>query len=68
MKKCPFRKIITITEYRHTSNNVLPEQSVEDFQECIGEECMAHYIYSAKPYWDAQYEKDYYGCKLMKRE
>ena len=68
MKKCPFRKIITITEYRHIGNNVLPEQSVEGFQECIGKECMAYYTYSATPYWDAQYEKDYDGCKLMKKD
>ena len=68
MKKCPFRKDTWVMDFQWEGNYPLPAHTQEDFQECIGEECMAYYTYSAKPYWDAQYEKDYDGCKLMKKE
>jgi hypothetical protein len=68
MKKCPFRKKILRTDYNTYGTHGIPGfDYVEEFEECIGEECMAHYTYSAKPYWDAQYEKDYDGCELMTR-
>ena len=56
------------TDYNYYGSGFPVFDYKEDFQECIGEKCMAHYTYSAKPYWDAQYEKDYDGCKLMKKE
>ena len=69
MKKCPFRKKYARGDYKTYGSSGVPLcDYVENFQDCIGEECMAYYTYSAKPYWDAQYEKDYVGCKLMKEE
>lgn len=69
MKKCPFRKEYKRTDYNTYGMRGFPGFDYkENFQDCIGEECMAYYTYSAKAYWDAQYEKNYVGCKLMKKE
>lgn len=40
-KKCPFRKITDVIDYHWEGNNPLPATYMEDFRECIEEECMA---------------------------
>lgn len=42
-KKCPFRKITTVTDYHWEGNAPLPYISIEDFDYCIGKECMAYH-------------------------
>lgn len=68
MKKCPFRKIYYRDNYNLYGSKGFPGfDYVEDFQECIGKECMSYYTYEAKPYWDAQNTTTYEECKLMTR-
>ena len=40
-KKCPFRKIKTVTEFHHQGVQIIPKVKEEEFGDCIGEECMA---------------------------
>lgn len=57
-KKCPFRKKYVRTDYNLYGNNGVPVFDYkENFQVCIGDECMAYYTYG-----------DYDCCKLMKKE
>lgn len=68
MKKCPFRKKILRTDYNTYGTHGIPDfDYVEEFEECIGKECMSYYTYEAKPYWDAQFKNTYEECKLMTR-
>lgn len=41
IKYCPFIKRTTITDYHWEGTTPLPQVYIEDFCECIGEECMA---------------------------
>lgn len=66
MKKCPFRKKILRTDYNTYGTHGIPGfDYVEEFEECIGKECMSYYTYEAKPYWDAQNTTTYEECKLI---
>lgn len=40
-KKCPFRKITDVTDYHWEGDTPLPAVYMEDFDECLGYECMA---------------------------
>lgn len=45
MKKCPFRKWHIVTNYHlHGHGAPMAERTREDFDECIGKECMAFRI------------------------
>ena len=65
MKLCPFRKITTVTDYKWEGADPLPHISTTDFDECVGEKCMAYETYFEKPYWDAQTTTKYSRCLLM---
>lgn len=44
MKKCPFKKIYHRENYNLYGSEGFPAfDYIEDFQECIGDKCMAYY-------------------------
>jgi len=40
-KKCPYRKIITVTEYNNTTDQ--PAVYEETFADCLGEDCAGYH-------------------------
>ena len=65
MKKCPFRKLTEVTDYYWGTSEAAPRIIMENFDDCIGKECMAYNKYSKKPYWDASGVETYERCLLM---
>lgn len=55
--KCPFRK-----KTAYVRGQQLGYLAIEEFEECVGEECAAYYIY--KTFYP---ETDKGGCSLCKK-